>query len=682
MPINPAPSGRGHPAPRRIDRRAALRGWGSLVATALAGGALTPGAAGAQEVSPPTAPTDGAIPPTVPFGATAGAARLTAAFDPSSGAVLIPSLAGPGQFWVPASAPRIGCLWIEGVAAEGSSPVTIDGSGGLELLASTAGSVALLHRQTGLQLDLAIGAARGESMVHQLALTNARARDNLRVGRAATLSLPVWAGDVTEALGVDDAPNGWTTPRRELPVSYGHHGSRSGDSGVYPLVRLETLDGSGLIVAVSSATAWRIEIGLADQLRTIRAGEYRSDLTLAPGERAALPEVVTIFYRGGASGAVEALRVYLEGISPRPSQAWRDGPPGIFNTWFAYGIGLFDDGRDANTLRTAARTAAAAGLEVFVVDAGWYVGNPLPAGFSAPPRAAPQTSRSDDEDDGDDAPPPPATPTGGSKVDFDPGLGAWVENPDKWRAVDGQGGSPNSGLRNFSDYVHSLTVRPADGRPAGRMRFGLWFEPERFDPEADHPERVPDDWAIPGTAILDFSRPEVVDAIGGRLQRAIDAYRLDYIKIDANRGLWAEVDGAPAGHFWTRWSAGFERLLDNLGRANPGLYVEHCAGGLKRYWIGVGTVADSTWLDDDVTAGNVGRLLDATDGLLLPRQKTVLITEELRGRAASVQSICQAYWGGERRNGGSLGFSSRLDRWGEPERSAAAWAIEAWKQIR
>jgi hypothetical protein len=232
---------------RRFSRRAALRRSG-MMAAAVTAGALLPRAARAQE-APPTAVAVPAPGP-VQFGVSAGAAELMVEFDPESGAVRVPSLTGDGQFWVPSTAPRLGCLWIDGVAADGADPIAIDGGSGLELLSAAPSLVALLHRQTGLQLELSFAAAGGNSIVHRLALTNAGQRGNLRIATANTLSLPVWAGDVTEALSADDAPGGWSTMRRELPISYGHHGSRSGDSGVYPIVRLETLDGHGVKVAV------------------------------------------------------------------------------------------------------------------------------------------------------------------------------------------------------------------------------------------------------------------------------------------------------------------------------------------------------------------------------------------------------------------------------------------------
>src|SRR5581483_7914217 len=68
---------------------------------------------------------------------------------------------------------------------------------------------------------------------------------------------------------------------------------------------------------------------------------------------------------------------------------------------------------------------AALGVELFVVDAGWYEGT----GTAGP-------------------------------YDFDAGLGSWVADPARF---------PN-GLAPLRDYAHNLG-----------MKFGIWVEPERVN---------------------------------------------------------------------------------------------------------------------------------------------------------------------------------------------------------
>jgi hypothetical protein len=185
-----------------------------------------------------------------------------------------------------------------------------------------------------------------------------------------------------------------------------------------------------------------------------------------------------------------------------------------------------------------------------------------------------------------------------------------------------------------------------------------------------------------------------VDELSERLLRVIDEYQVSYLKVDANMDVLFDDNGR-SGHFWTRWSAGFERLFANLRRRHPELYLEHSASGLKRFWIGLPRLVHSTWLDDDISAEAVRPLLDSTDALLLPRQKTVLVTEDFADYAAdpdvtpaapgdrrpeTIGELLALYWGGERRNGGALGISNRAERWTPEQRRAISLALDFWRR--
>ena len=98
----------------------------------------------------------------------------------------------------------------------------------------------------------------------------------------------------------------------------------------------------------------------------------------------------------------------------------RSSPLVTYNTWFAYGTEI-----DEASMRAEMDRAAALGVELFVIDAGWYAG----AGTAGP-------------------------------FDFDAGLGGWTADPARF---------PN-GLAPLSDYAHSLG-----------MKFGIWVEPERVN---------------------------------------------------------------------------------------------------------------------------------------------------------------------------------------------------------
>src|SRR5262249_4690714 len=129
------------------------------------------------------------------------------------------------------------------------------------------------------------------------------------------------------------------------------------------------------------------------------------------------PHAILGVARGALADASAALRSYvLNGI--RQGRALT--PLVTYNTWFAYGTAI-----DEASMRAEMARAAAMGVRLFVVDAGWYSG-------------ADTTNVSN----------------------FDEGLGSWTPDPARF---------PN-GLSVLTDYAHSLG-----------MKFGIWVEPERVN---------------------------------------------------------------------------------------------------------------------------------------------------------------------------------------------------------
>jgi hypothetical protein len=677
----------------RLSRRAALRHWAAALTTGatLALPSTSLGRAALAAPAPQNAqPSDASL--TI----SSESAQLLVRYETAGGRLLAASLSAYGTTWIP-EASAAGALSIEGLRVDDAPSRLIDGSGGLDLVKSTATSLTLRHRDSRLGLQLEYLASPGNAITCRLGLSNDRPRGTLWIDRAATAAFVLAAGDRTEALGADGTEQAWQPVQQSLPASWGSHELRNAEHDVYPLVRLEADSGSGMIVAPSTATAWRVEVGLDGARRLLRAGEFRTDLRLAPGEQAQLPDVVLIFYQHGYEGAVASLHRYLESIST-PPVGWSRTPPVLYNTWFGYGIELSDSGH-GSTLRTVAEHAAQLGMEVMVVDAGWYSGSRWQTRESRKANAAACSEGGSDD----------SAAACSADDEYSQGLGTWTEDASKWLAEAGVDGSPRTGLRNFADYVHSLDVRRPDGSTLGKMRFGLWVEPERIDASsaAELATMTVPGTAAFGTPILDFSRPEVVTLVTARIQRIITDYALDYLKVDANQGVGAEPALGRGGHFFSRWSAGYEQLIRNLRAANPGLHLEHCASGLKRFWIGLPRLFHSSWLDDQVAAENVGPLLAATDALMLPRHKTVLVTENLlrftedpdtehdedtAGQAvARMRELISAYWGRSQRRLATFGFSTRIDDWQPPDPNpekfikvdqpwrAASAAIDEWK---
>ena len=160
---------------------------------------------------------------------------------------------------------------------------------------------------------------------------------------------------------------------------------------------------------------------------------------------------------------------------------WRDKKrPILINNWEAT---YFDF--DSDKLLDIARAAQKAGIEMLVMDDGWF-----------------------------------------GKRDLDvSGLGDWFVNENKIKG----------GLKKLVDEVNALG-----------MKFGIWFEPEMISPDSDLYRAHPD-WAIkiPGRTptqlrnqyVLDLSRKEVRDTVYDMVAAVLRSANIEYVKWDMNRTL-------------------------------------------------------------------------------------------------------------------------------------------------
>ncbi len=136
------------------------------------------------------------------------------------------------------------------------------------------------------------------------------------------------------------------------------------------------------------------------------------------------------------------------------------------------------------------------------------------------------------------------------------------------------------GLAPIGEAVH------AEG-----LRYLMWFEPERVHPGTllakEHPE-----WVISpggdGAGLYNLGIPEAREYMTRYLSAAIEAYRLDCLRIDYNIDplpFWAflnakEPDRAGMGEI--RYVEGLYRMWDDLLRAHGRLFIDNCASGGRR----------------------------------------------------------------------------------------------------
>lgn len=269
---------------------------------------------------------------------------------------------------------------------------------------------------------------------------------------------------------------------------------------------------------------------------------------LEPGETFQTPEALIAYSDEGYDGMSRAFhRLVLDNIV---RGAWkRRERPILINNWEAT---YFDF--DEDKLVDIARTAKQAGVELFVLDDGWF----------------------------------------GARNNDTAGLGDWTPNPARLP----------QGLAGLSKRINDLG-----------LKFGLWFEPEMVNKDSDLYRAHPD-WAVhtPGRHmnhgrnefLLNFANKDVVDNIYGQMSRLLDEANIAYIKWDMNRFVSEGYDvtrGAEhQGEAYHRYILGVYDLLERLLQRFPDLIIEGCASGGGRFDMGMLYYTPQIWCSDDTDA--------------------------------------------------------------------------------
>ncbi|MFA6962275.1 MAG: alpha-galactosidase [Opitutaceae bacterium] len=289
-----------------------------------------------------------------------------------------------------------------------------------------------------------------------------------------------------------------------------------------------------------------------DQFSTARAqlglNPFDFSWQLEAGATFQTPEAVLVFSPEGLGGMSRALhRFYRRHLLP---VAWRDQPrPILVNNWEAT---YFDF--NANKLEAIANAGADLGVELFVLDDGWF----------------------------------------GKRDDDRTSLGDWVVDRKKLPG----------GLADLAARIKAKGVQ-----------FGLWFEPEMVSADSDLYRAHPD-WCIhvPGRPrtegrqqlVLDFSRAEVREEIYQRIAKLLRETPITYVKWDMNRHL-TEIGSAslpPSRQQETahRFVLGLYEIMRRFVRDFPHVLFEGCSGGGGRFDPGILAYMPQIWTSDDSDA--------------------------------------------------------------------------------
>lgn len=269
---------------------------------------------------------------------------------------------------------------------------------------------------------------------------------------------------------------------------------------------------------------------------------------LGPGEQFQTPEAVLSATDDGLGALSRRLGGFYRDhlVSPRFARRPR---PILVNNWEAT---YFDF--DADRLAGIAARAKSLGIELFVLDDGWF----------------------------------------GHRDDATTSLGDWTADPRKLP----------DGIGALAASVHWMG-----------LQFGLWFEPEMVSADSDLHRSHPD-WVIgaPGRRrtpqrsqyVLDMGRADVVDHLFDAMASMIRQTRLDYVKWDMNRSI-TEMFGTTLApdlqpEAFHRYILGVYRLYERLTGEFPDVLFESCASGGGRFDLGMMYYAPQAWVSDDTDA--------------------------------------------------------------------------------
>jgi alpha-galactosidase len=223
--------------------------------------------------------------------------------------------------------------------------------------------------------------------------------------------------------------------------------------------------------------------------------------------------------------------------------------PVLINNWEATYFNF-----NTEKLVRIAREAAGLGIELLVMDDGWF----------------------------------------GKRDDDLSGLGDWIANTGKLGTT----------LRELADRVN-----------AAGCKFGIWFEPEMVNENSDLYRKHPD-WClhIPGRPVtrcryqlvLDLTREDVRNYIYASVASVLESAKVEYVKWDFNRSIaevWSALkDEKHQGQVFHDYILGLYEVLERITGNYPEVLFEGCSSGGGRFDAGMLYYMPQIWCSDNTDA--------------------------------------------------------------------------------
>ena len=346
---------------------------------------------------------------------------------------------------------------------------------------------------------------------------------------------------------------------------------------------------------------------------------------LKPGDTFASPEAVLNYSNTGLNGMRHNFHwLYQQHLIPKRFE--EKTRPVLLNSWESMYYDVTMEKIDEQ-----ADLAKAAGIELFVLDDGWFrKGN---------------DSRSS--------------------------MGDWICNEQKLPG----------GIAAVADVIHKKG-----------LQFGLWFEPEAVSEDSELLRHHPD-WAlhIPGYQsvkgrheyLLDLSREDVREYLFKTLDFYLKDGKINYIKWDMNRPL-TDVNSACLGvqqkeEISHRYVLGLYDILERITEKYPDVLIEGCSSGGARFDPGMLYYVPQNWTSDNTDAFDRATIQRGYS-LLYPQitmgAHVSIVPNHQTGRSTSLDAryqVARLF---------NLGYELDLTKCSEEERKEIADQIQEYKEQR
>lgn len=264
-----------------------------------------------------------------------------------------------------------------------------------------------------------------------------------------------------------------------------------------------------------------------------------------PGDEFQSPEVVMAYSDSGMGKMSRTFHDLYNNNLIRGE--WKNKKrPLLINSWEGSGFDF-----DQETLVRYAKEAKKLGIELLVMDDGWF----------------------------------------GHRDSDNSSLGDWFVNESKLKG----------GLTKLIERVN------AEG-----VQFGIWYEPEMISEDSELYKAHPD-WCVhvegreqsPARQqyVIDMTRQDVRDCIFNQMYDVLSNNNIAYLKWDYNRAITEPasvmLDARHSKEFFHRFILGTYELMDRITSAFPHILFESCAGGGGRFDAGMLYYMPQAWASDN-----------------------------------------------------------------------------------